>query len=91
MRPIPHGPDPPVSEAVNKMEYSSDSEYIDMTVVNGDDAYKPEENDQSIPLAQAEPDTRSEPFKGVYSAVVFSSQREISVATRNNVLRISKS
>ena len=36
------------------MEYSSDSEYSDITVVTGDDAYKPEEDNQPVPLTLAE-------------------------------------
>ena len=37
------------------MEYSSDSEHTDMTVVARDDAFKPEEDGQAVPLRQAEP------------------------------------
>ena len=36
------------------IEYSSDSKYSDMTVVAEDDAYKPEKDDQPVPLTQAE-------------------------------------
>ena len=36
------------------MEYSSDSEHSDMTVVAEDDAYKPEEDSQPVPLTQVE-------------------------------------
>ena len=35
------------------MEYSSDSEHSDMTVVAGDGTYKPEEDNQPVPLTQA--------------------------------------
>ena len=44
IRPIPHGPDFPVPEPDVNMEYSSNSEHSDMTVVAGNDAYKPEED-----------------------------------------------
>ena len=47
IRLIPHSLDLPVSDC--NMEYSSDSEFSDMTIVAGDDAYKPEENDQLVP------------------------------------------
>ena len=43
-----------VLEPDGNMESSFDSEHSDMTVVAGDDAYKPEEDDQPIPLKQAE-------------------------------------
>ena len=36
------------------MEYSSDSKHSDMTVVAGDDAYKPEEDNQPVLLVQVE-------------------------------------
>ena len=36
------------------MEYSPHSEHSDMTVLTGDDAYKSEEDDQPVPLIQAE-------------------------------------
>ena len=73
------------------MEYSSDFESSDMTVVIEDDAYKPEEDDQSVPLTQTQqPDTRPKPFKGVYSAAEFTSRKETSVGTRNNVLLVSR-
>ena len=51
---IPHGPNLPVSEPDGNMEYSSDSEHNDMIVFIGDDAYKPEEDNQPVPLTQAE-------------------------------------
>ena len=35
------------------MEYSTDSEYRDMSVVGGNDAYKREENNQPVRLTQA--------------------------------------
>ena len=54
IRLIPHGPDLPVPEPDGNMEYSSDSEHSDMTVVARDDAYKPEKDDQPGPLTQAE-------------------------------------
>ena len=36
------------------MEYSSDSKHSNMSVVAGDDTYKPKEDDQLVPLTQAE-------------------------------------
>ena len=43
------------------MEYSSDSEHSDMTVITRDNAYKPEEDDQPVLLIQIElNDTKSE-------------------------------
>ena len=45
IRLIPHDPGISVSEPDSNMVYSSDSEHSDMTVVAGDDAYKPEEDD----------------------------------------------
>ena len=54
IRPICHGPDLPVPEPGCNMEHSSDSEYSDRTVLAGDDAYKPEEDDQLVLLTQAE-------------------------------------
>ena len=53
IKPILHGPDLPVSEPDRNIKYSSDSEY-DKTFVARDDAYKPEEDDQPVPLTQAE-------------------------------------
>ena len=50
----PSCPDLPVPEQDGNMKYSSDSEHSDITVVAGDDAYKSEENDQPVPLTQAE-------------------------------------
>ena len=40
----------PVPEPDGDKKYSSDSEHCDMIVVAGDDAYKPEEDDQPISL-----------------------------------------
>ena len=54
LRSIPNGPDLPGTESDVNMEYSSDSEHSDMTVVVGNDTYKPENNDQPVPLTQAE-------------------------------------
>ena len=54
IRPITHGSDLPVPELDGNMEYSSDSKHSDMTVVTRDDAYKTEEDDQLVPLTQAE-------------------------------------
>ena len=50
IRLIPHSPDLPVQEPDTNMEYSSDSKHSDMTVVAGDDVYKPEEDDQPVSL-----------------------------------------
>ena len=36
------------------MKYRSDSEYSDMTILTGDDTFKPEEDDQLEPLTYAE-------------------------------------
>ena len=66
------------------MEYSYDSERSDMTVVAGDDAYKPEEKGQ--PSRTQRPYSRPEPLKGVCSAARFMFQREKPVGIRNNVL-----
>ena len=54
IRPIPRGPDLSVPESDGKKEYYSDFEHSDVTVAAvGDDAYKPEEDDQPVPLTQA--------------------------------------
>ena len=39
---------------VTYVEYSSDSELSGMTVISGDDTYKPEEDNQPVSLTQAE-------------------------------------
>ena len=54
IRPIPHGPDLPVPEPDVDMKYSFDSEHSHMTVVTRNDAYKQEDDDQLVPLTQAE-------------------------------------
>ena len=54
LRQIPHGSDLPVPEPDGNVEYSLYSKHSDMTVVARDDAYKPEENDQPVPLTQAD-------------------------------------
>ena len=54
IRPIPHCLDLPVFEPDGNMEYSSDFDHSDQTVVAGDDAYKPEEDNQPVPLTLAE-------------------------------------
>ena len=54
IRPIPHDPDLPVPEPDGKMEYSSDSKHSDIIFVTGKDASKPKEDDQLVPLTQAE-------------------------------------
>ena len=52
IKPIPHDPYLSVPEPHDNMEYSSDSEHSDMTVVAGDDAYKPEEDNQLLTQAE---------------------------------------
>ena len=54
IRPIPYSWDLPDHELDVYMEYRSDSEHSDMTVITGDDAYKPTEDDQPVPLTQSE-------------------------------------
>ena len=54
IRPIPHGPNLPVSEPDGNMEYSSDSKHSDIIVVARNDVYIPEEYYQPVPLTQAE-------------------------------------
>ena len=44
-RPISHGPDLPFPEPDGNMEYSSNSEHSDITIVARDDAEKPKEDD----------------------------------------------
>ena len=94
IRPIPQGPDLPVPEPDGNMEYSSDFEHSNMTFVAGDDAYKPEEDGRPVSTFDTSktqrPDTRPEPFIRICSAAGFTSQRETSVDTRNNVLRVSR-
>ena len=53
IRPIPHGLDLPVPDPHGNMECSSDSKHNDMTVVVGDNASKPEVDDQLVPMTQA--------------------------------------
>ena len=54
MNPVSHGADLPVSEPNVTMESSSDSESSDMTDTAECGAYRPEEDDQLVPLTQAE-------------------------------------
>ena len=54
IRPIHHGLDLPVHESDGNMEYSSDSKCSVMTVIARYNAYKPEEEDQHVPLTQTE-------------------------------------
>ena len=54
IKPVPHGPDLPVSESNVTMESSSDSKSSDTTDTAESDAYRPEEDDQPVPLTQAE-------------------------------------
>ena len=51
IRPIPPSPNFTVSEPDGNMEYGFDSEHGDMTM---DDAYKPEKDNQPVPLTLAE-------------------------------------
>ena len=53
LRPIPHGPDLPVPEPDDNSEYCFDSKHCNMTVVAGDDTYRPEEDNPPVPLTQA--------------------------------------
>ena len=53
IRPTSHYPDL-VPEPDDNMEYSSDSEHSDMTVIAVDDTYKPEEDNQPVSLTQVE-------------------------------------
>ncbi len=75
------------------MEYSTDSEYRDMTVVVGDDAYKREENNQSVPLTQAKLNniirelTLSKEHIQLLGSCL--KEEEKSVATRNNAILVS--
>ena len=54
INPVSHGPDLPFPEPNVTMESSSDSESSDMTDTAERSAYKPEEDDQPVPLTQAE-------------------------------------
>ena len=54
INPVSHGADLPVSEPNVTMESSSDSESSDMTDTAECGAYRPEEDDQPVPLIQAE-------------------------------------
>ena len=54
IKPVPHGPDLPVPQPNVTMESSSDSESCDMTHTAECGAYRPEEDDQPVPLIQAE-------------------------------------
>ena len=54
IKPIPHGPNLPVPEPDVTMESSSDSESSGMTVTAECGSYKPEEDDQPMPLTQAQ-------------------------------------
>ena len=51
---VPHGPGIPVPEPNVTIESSSDSESSDMTDTGDCGAYRPEEDDQPVPLTQAE-------------------------------------
>ena len=75
IRPIPHVPDLPVLEPDSNMEYSSDSEHRNMTLVAGNSSYvrkgRPAITLDTSRIQQS--DMRPEPFKGVCSADGFTS------------------
>ena len=54
VRPILHCSDLLVPKPDGNMEYSSDSEHSDMIVIAGNDASKPKEDSQPVPLTQTE-------------------------------------
>ena len=54
INPVSHGPDLPVPEPNVTMESSSDPESSDKTDTAECNAYRPEEDDQPVPLTQAE-------------------------------------
>ena len=71
------------------MEYSSDSKYSDMIVLAGGSKSKPEEDDQPVPLIQAEVNclTRDLTLSNVSAQLLGSSlTKEISVGTNDKVL-----
>ena len=53
IRPISHDPDLPVPEPCVNMAYSSNSQHSSITVIAGSNTYKPEEDDQQVPLTKA--------------------------------------
>ena len=74
------------------MEYSSDSEHGDMTVVAGNDVYKPEEDDQQVALNETElNDLMRDLNLSKESAQLLISQIETSDSVWNNVLLVSRS
>ena len=87
-----HGLDLLVSEPDDNLEYSSDSERSDMTVVAGDDAYKPEEDDQSVPLTLAELNdlTKDLNLSKELAQLLGLCFKEKYVGTRNKVLLLSR-
>ena len=54
IKPVSHDPDLPVPQPNVTMESSSDSESSDMTDTAECGAYRPEEDDQLVPLTRAE-------------------------------------
>ena len=50
IRPISHGSNLPVPKPDSNIEYIYDFKHSDITVGAGDDTYKPEEDDQPVPL-----------------------------------------
>ena len=52
IKPVPHGPDLSVRKPKFAMESSFDSKSSDMTDTAEFDAYRPEEDDQPMPLTQ---------------------------------------
>ena len=53
IRPIPHDPDFPVPKPDDNIEYCSDSNHSDMTILTGDYVYKPKEDDQPLHFTKA--------------------------------------
>ena len=87
IRPIPHCSDFPVPWPDYKMEYSSDSKYNEMSVVAGVDTCMLKGGDQPVPLTQAELNhlTQDLNLSKDSAQLLGSSQREISVDSRNNI------
>ena len=81
-----------IPEPDGNIEYSSDIEHSDMTVVVEDDMYKPEEHNQSVSLTQAElyDLTWDWTFQKNLLSCWAHISRETSVVTRNNVLLLSR-
>ncbi|KAK3889696.1 hypothetical protein Pcinc_006262 [Petrolisthes cinctipes] len=54
IKPVPHGPEVPIPEPDVIMEASSNTEFSDATNSDESGAYKPVDDDQPMPLTQAE-------------------------------------